>query len=228
MINELGMYVQADGDVGDATHRTGLASGLNGLLGNYEKAYKIKFTLVENCEIRSGIWVRHPGGHQPDWSNQETNMSRDQVCRVMFAMAVLGEKSIIKRWLFEMAKRGFLHQNNRDPVDKVWRPRDIMTIGEWRNIIRGLNLWILYPLLVIFDAVFLIEIPIRSKWDGGSILYPDIYFATKKMPTPFAFLAKYVIKNTTCLEEIMNNHDPIHKNGCAELQVLFKQLSERT
>lgn len=226
MINDLGMYVQADGDVGDATHRTGLASGLNALLGNHEKAQQVKETLIKNCEVYPGIWTRHPGGYQPTWTNQTTNMSRDQVCRVMFAMAVLGEKSVIKRWLLQMAKRGFLHQNNCDPTNGSWRPRDVMTVGEWRNIIRGLNLWILYPILVLFDMAFLIEIPIRSKWDGGSMLYPDIHFATKKFPTPFAFLAKHVIKKTPCLDEVMNNHDPIYKNGCVELQLLFKSLSD--
>ncbi len=227
MINDLGMYVQADGDVGDATHRTGLAAGLNLLLGNEQRAKEIKDILIKNCEVSSGVWIRHPGGHQPTYTNQITNMSRDQVCRVMFAMAVLGEKNVIKHWLLQMTKRCFLHQNNCDPTNGSWRPRDVMTIGEWRNIIRGLNLWVLYPVLVVFDLVFLLEIPIRSKWDGGSMLYPDIYFATKKFPTPFAFLAKYAIKKTTCLDEIMNNHDPIHKNGCAELQPLFKQLSEK-
>ena len=227
MINNLGMYVQADTDCGDASHRTGLAVGLNALLGNIDKAQQIKTALLKNCEVNSGIYIRHPSGYLPPWTGETNNFSRDQACRVMFGMAVLGEKNVINRWLWQMAKRCFLHQNNCDPTTRVWRPRDIMTIGEWRNIIRGLNLWILYPILIAFDLIFLLEIPIRSKWDGGSMLYPDIYFATQKFPTPFAFLAKYFIKKTTCLQEIMINHDPITKNGCAELQPLFKQLSEK-
>lgn len=51
MINKLGMYVQADMDVGDASHRTGLAAGLNALLGNNEIAQRIKITLLTNCEV---------------------------------------------------------------------------------------------------------------------------------------------------------------------------------
>lgn len=227
MINNLGMYVQVDGDVGDATHRTGLAVGLNKLLGNDTKAQEIKEILIKNCEVSPGIWHRHPSGYLPVWSGETNNFSRDQCGRVMFGMATLGEKAVIKRWLLQMAKRFFLHQNNIDPTNGNWRPRDVMTFGEWRNIIRGLDLWFLYPILLVYDFVFFIEIPLRSKWDGGSILYPDIYFATKKFPTPFAFLAKYIIKKTTCLEEIMNNHDPINKGGCVELQILFKQLSEK-
>lgn len=227
MINEIGMYVQADADVGDASHRTGLAAALNALLGNDAKANEIKDTLIRNCEIAPGIWIRHPAGFQPDWTFKSNNFSRDQACRVMFAMAVLQEKNVIKRWLKQMAKRFFLHQNNCDPTNNSWRPRDLMSFGEWRNIIRGLNLWALYPLLLVYDFIFLLEIPIRSKWDGGSMLYPDIYFATKSMPTPFAFLAKAIIKRTDCLNEILVNHDPVHKNGCKELQPLFIQLSDK-
>lgn len=226
MINKIGMYVQADSDVGDASHRTALAAGLNGLIGEVKKAHEIKETLIKNCEIAPGTWCRHPEGYSPVWSSQPSNFSRDQACRVIFALAVLGERSAIKRWFFQMAKRGFLHQNNCDPTNGSWRPRDIMTPQEFGNVIRGLDLWFLYPVLLFIDLLFITAVYTRSKWDGASLYVPDLKFALKKFPTPAVYLANYLNNKTTWLSEALNNHDPVHKNGCAELQPLFVELSK--
>lgn len=225
MKNKLGMYVQKDGDVGDATHRTGLVCALAGLLGDHKMANDASFAIWSNCEIENGIYIRHPKGYSPDWAANPSNFSRDQASRVMLGMAVLGKKSAIKRWLWQMAKRGFLHQNNQDPVKNTWRPRDIMAPGEWRNVIRGLDLWFLYPVLILLDLLFIPDLYLRSKWDGGSLVYPDIIYANRKYPTPFSLLAKKMAHKTTIIGEILRNHS-LEKNGCLELRELFIKLSE--
>lgn len=225
MKNKLGMYVQNDGDVGDATHRTGLVCALSALLGDYDTANAAKFAIWNNCEISDGVYIRHPAGYGPNWACEPSNFSRDQASRVMLGMSVLGEKAVIKRWLWQMAKRGFLHQNNQNPVEKTWRPRDIMAPGEWRNVIRGLDLWFLYPVLLLLDMTFITDLYTRSKWDGGSLVLPDLIYATKKYPTPFSLLVRRLAKKTTILEEIKNNHSA-EKNGCVELIPLFEKVNE--
>ena len=223
MIDNFGLYVQKDGDVGDSSHRTGLACALYALLGDHQKSNEIKDTMLQYLEVEPGIYHRHPYGSAPDWAGDTSNFSRDQASRVILGLAVNGEKAAIKRWLIQMTKRFFLHQNNMDPTNGNWRPRDIMAPGEWRNVIRGLDLWYLYPILMFLDMFFLTDLYLRSKWDGGSLFFPDLVWATKKYPTPISSLARLLARKTSLLEEIKHNHSA-EMNGCVELIPLFEEL----
>lgn len=224
MINNLGLYVQQDLDCGDASHRTGSAVAILGLLGRKDQAQELLAKIVRHMEVdMSGIYIRHPGGYLPTWTDNPKAFSRDQASRIILAYAVMGYKSGIHRWLKTMKVRGFRHQNDIDPTTNEKKFADIMGPGEFRNLIRGLNLWYLYPTLILLDFLFLGDIYLRSKWDGGSLYVPDIFYACKKYPTPFAFLAKYITKKDNSLNEILHNHSP-EKNGCVELQDLFKEL----
>lgn len=222
MINRFGLFVQANGGSGDSTHRSGIAVSLMWLLGDKTRAAIHWALLCQHCEIKPGIWIRHPSEYEGDWSAYPEAFSRDQASRVILAAAVLGDKVIIKRWLKQMTLRGFLHQNNLNPVEKTKRPRDIMAPGEWRNVIRGLSCWYLYPLLLLLDATFITDILTRSIWDGGSLFMPDLFYAQTKYPTPFSYICLKWAKRTTIASEIQYNHS-LEKNGCVELQPLFER-----
>ena len=73
--------------------------------------------------------------------------------------------------------------------------------------------------------MFLFDIAFRKKWDGGSLIIPDIYYACKKYPTGISQLAKFIASKTKIKEEILNNHSE-ENNGCVELQKLFQELYE--
>lgn len=225
MINNLGFYVQADGDVGDASHRTGLAMGIKYLLGDKEDAYNLYWNCIYHLEVSSGLYIRHPEGYRPDWSNNPRAFSRDQASRLIFGYATSGRKDVILRWIKVMASRGFLHQNDLDPTTNEKKFRDVMGPGEFRNIIRGLDLWYLYPVLLILDLLFIPDIYLRSKWDGASLYVPDLKFALKKYWTPFAWIANKLNNRTTWLDEALHNHS-LEKNGCVELQDLFIKLAK--
>lgn len=224
MINNLGLYVQADGDVGDSSHRSGTAMAILGLLGKKAEAWELLSKVERHMEIGvSGEYIRHPGGYLPSWSDNPRAFSRDQASRVILGYAVLGYKTGIKRWLNSMKQRGFRHQNVIDPTTNEKKFADIMSPGEFRNLIRGLDLWYLYPVLFLLDIMFIGDIVFRKKWDGGSLYVVDLYYACKKYPTGISNLMKFISSKTTVMEEIMKNHS-VEENGCVELQDLFKML----
>lgn len=219
MIDKNGLYVQQNFDTGDAAHRTGLAYATKGLLG--EDTTDLAFAL-RTLRHTPGVYVRHPEGTQA-WHSNPRCLSRDQASRLVLGFAVNGDKQELKSWFTQMRKRFFFHQNDRTYDTNQPQTPDIMAPGELRNLIRGLNLWFLYPVLVLLDALFLVDIATRKSWDGGSLYVPDIFFACKKYPTPFAHLAKSITLKDASYLEILNNHDP-RNNGCVELQELFKKL----
>lgn len=225
MIDKYGLYVQANGSNGDSAHRTGLAMALESMVGNRFQADNAFRSAILHLEINPGIFIRHPADFPGDWSALPSNFSRDQASRLILGFAIMGKKEPIKRWLWQMTKRFFFHQNNMDPVKEVKRPRDIMAPGEWRNVIRGLKLWWAYPVLLILDLFFIGDVYTRSKWDGASLYVPDLKFALRRYWTPFAWIANKLNDKTPWLTEVLNNHS-IENNGCIELRRLFVLLSE--
>jgi hypothetical protein len=231
-ISKTGMLAQADNDLGDSSHRTGLYVAINMLLAlktkneNYESVATFFLKVLRhNCHIGKGIHIRHPANTITTWTHLPSNFSRDQASRVMLAYALCEQQGWLWQWLGSMAKRLFTHQNYKDPSNNKLRPPDIMAPGEWRNLIRGLNLWPLYPILVLLDAIFILDLYTRSKWDGGSLILPDMYYASLKYPTPFGILALYLALNHTSIkEEILHNHDTIKSNGCIEVRDAFVEL----
>lgn len=225
MVNKYGLYVQANGDPGDAAHRTGLAAAIYALIGKKQEALKLTITIKLHLNLGDGIYRRHPNSNLNEWCHLTSNFSRDQASRIILCYAVMGYKRSLKSWLKAMAKRGFFHQNTMDPVTKEKKIPDIMGPGEWRNVIRGLSCWWAYPVLVLLDALFIVDIYTRKKWDGASLYVPDLKFALKKYWTPTAWVANKLNNRTPWLEEVLNNH-ALENNGCVELQDLFKELAK--
>lgn len=226
MIDAYGLYVQANGGNGDSAHRTGLAIAISELIGERDDTItKARNAITEHLEVSPGIFIRHPADYPGDWSANTNNFSRDQASRIILAAAITGNQGRIKRWLWQMAKRGFFHQNNMDPTTNEKKIPDIMAPGEWCNVIRGLDAWYAYPVLVVLDALFIVDIYTRKPWDGASLYVPDLKFALKKFWTPTAWLANKLNNRTPWLAEALNNHSAA-ENGCVELQPLFEKLAE--
>lgn len=222
MRDQYGLFVQANGDTGDATHRTGTAYAITGLLGESNRDIENALHHVELFD--QGAFIRHPSGTAA-WHSDPQCLSRDQASRLILGYAVNNDKSIIKSWLFKMLKRGFFHQNNKHYETGKYQVPDIMGLGEVRNVIRGLDAWYLYPLLVLLDCFFISDILTRNKWDGASLFLPDIKYAKSKYPTPAVYLADKLSQLTGCYEEALNNH-AAKNNGCVELQELFSKLKD--
>ncbi|WII70659.1 hypothetical protein QJS83_09330 [Bdellovibrio sp. 22V] len=221
MIDDYGLYVQADGSNGDSAHRTGLASALYALLGARILATEIAQRIKKYLIVKPGVFRRSPYGDT--WDTNPRCMSRDQTSRIILALAIVGEKSEIKAWLKQMLKRGFFHQNNLNDETGRWKFPDIMGLGEWSNVIRGLNWWWCYPLLIFFDINFIGMVYLRKKWDGVSLYVPDLKYALEKYWTPTAWIADKLNQRTPWLQEALENHSA-KNNGCEELCDLFMRL----
>lgn len=219
-IDELGLIVQRDKDGGDSVYRNSLYAIINNDRTHWEWTKAL-------CEVEPGIWVRHPNKNQ--WYSSPSNCSRDQVAKAMLAAAVFNDKITIKRWLIKQASRFFLHQNNRvfNDVSK-WKMPDIMAPNEWANIIRGLNLWVLYPVLIILDTFLLGDLYFRQKntWDYDSLLAINIWYANKRYVTPTAKLTALIYKNTDYANRIQYNFCRTDNDICPLGQDYVKFMKE--
>lgn len=225
MIDSFGLYVQADGSNGDSAHRTGLACALAALTGNFEKAQSLFLIIQKFLKVKPGIYRRSPYGDT--WDTNPRCFSRDQASRLILAFAILGKKQEIKSWLKAMLRRGFVHQNNLNDETGRWKFPDLMGIGEWSNIIRGLGWWWVYPLLILLDINFIGMVFLRKPWDGASLYVPDLKYAQRKYPTPTAWLAEKLNAHVDWYNESLNNHAEAN-NGCKECQDLFVELKRKT
>lgn len=223
MKDSWGLFVQADGSNGDSTHRTGLVCALSALTGNISAAQLLSEKIKLHLEVTPGVFRRSPYGDT--WDTDPRCFSRDQASRLILAFAVLGEKKTLWRWLTAMGKRFFFHQNNLDDESLRWKFPDLMGIGEWSNIIRGMGWWWAYPLLVLLDLNFTGMVYLRKPWDGASLYVPDLKFALRKYPTPTAWLADKLNRRGNWFSEVLHNH-ALSSNGCVECSELFIQLRQ--
>nr|WP_295905551.1 hypothetical protein [uncultured Bdellovibrio sp.] len=223
MIDSQGLYVQADGSNGDSAHRTGLVCALYCLLGESEKAEVLCSTMIRELEVQPGVYRRSSYGDT--WDTNPRCFSRDQASRLVLAFALLGKKQKLKSWLWAMFKRGFFHQNNLDDETGRWKFPDLMGIGEWSNLIRGLGWWWAYPLLVLLDLNFIGMVFLRKPWDGASLYVPDLKYAQIKYPTPTAWFAEKLNSKADWCSEALSNH-AAENNGCVECGDLFAKLAK--
>lgn len=216
-----GLIGQRDGDFGDGLYRNALYSVLTNDKAHWELTKK-------HCEVSPGIWVRHPDPTR--WYSSPTNCSRDQVAKAMLAAAYFKDTSTIKRWIKEQAKRGFWHQNNRVFNDTTkWKVPDIMAPNEWANIIRGLNIKILYPILMFLDLFLLGDLYFRKKntWDYDSLLAINIWYANEVMSNPISKLCVYLYKKTDYNDRILYNFCRTENDICPLGNMYVDFLKER-
>lgn len=148
--------------------------------------------LIYEIEIKDNALIRHP--HPCDaWHADPKQFSRDQWTAVIHAAICWPKAGKPLAW------RLFKAQINRFGFFQNW---DICT-WEWVWYFRALNLWLLYPLVVLLDLGLVVNAVIRALVSytdpynvGDDInLTTGILVATKvKFWTPTAWLAKQILR----------------------------------
>jgi len=221
-VDEHGLVVQKNGDGGDSAYRTALAATILTMLLKQDDAAKFYRALIDNCLLHNFDWVRHP--NKSEWWSDPKTFSADQAAKVMLSMLLMDDNKIVYYWLVKrMASFGF-HQNTRRNDDKTkhWKLPDIIRPGEVSNLIRGLDFWVLYPLLFVLDFRFLFDLYFRKKtpWDYDSLMAIDLIYSQFIMPTPIANIAKRFYIRTDYKERIRNNYSD-DNNGIYPLGELY-------
>lgn len=254
-----GALGQRDGDQGDSSQRDALAYALLALLKaptdhlgrplaqGYEETVKLH-------EASPGLYRRSPDPSY--WGYNPNNLSRDQHSILRIAMGANKDTKRVKESFFMMAKRFAFHQNYHIGTDvpevkpksvifmiKVykfftgkdtdyWKVPDIMTPAEVASGIRSLNLWVLFPLLVVLDLFLLLDLVLRvvglSKlWDSDNMGALTMLYSYKKMCTPVSWLAMKLYKRTDFMARIKNYYSEDNgANGIVPLYELYKLAYE--
>lgn len=196
--DHLGLIVQKDGDRGDTAHKTGIAYYLylknlslvdhNGdnLIVGFKKA-------LDQIEVAPGVWVRHPIPAQEYVANP-ADFSRDQEINLIIAMGEYPEeRERLKRMIGRRWSRFGRYQN-----------KDIMGPQHLSADLRSLNNKLTYPILfltdvgLVFDAVVAIARRMKDKNDVDVIINDTMMLdqARRRMPTPWSWLARQIMKLT--------------------------------
>lgn len=210
-----GLLVQKDGDGGDSSHMTALASGLLLLCDDAANADNYFNALVNRCTPIKGIWIRHPD--QSKWYSNINNLSRDSAHAIMWCLSVWSihygsnyAKEIIKDFWRRKIKRFGFHQNIHIGCDVPsnetgYKIPDITSPEEISQFFRAFNLWWTYPIISVLDLSLLINVIFgRKKWDSDFLLAKNIILANMKYKTVFGLIAKFVYKRTDYKNKISN------------------------
>lgn len=126
----------------------------------------------------------------------------------MLGYAIAGRQDLVAGYYKILYNNGLKHQNG-----------DLIGTGEPGNIFRALDWWVLWPLLVVLDLKFLVDIVAYKwqSWDYDNLFVMDLYYANKKFWTPTAWLASKLYDKTAAAFRVTNNlGDANGNNGCAE------------
>lgn len=228
-----GTITQADGDSGDSAQRNATVAFLRNA-AQLPAGETVHYLLVESYvrPFRVGKGRYRRSSDPSHWGYDPTNFSRDQMSIVMLAIAAAeaksdwGEKGALKDIIKEMIKRGGFHQNflrGTDDPERKWKLPDFVSPPQISAAIRGLNLWPLYPFLLLLDVGFLADLHLRKYrlWDYDNMLAQNLMFAVMQLPTPISKLAYNLYAKTDFLERIRTYHDPEKSNGIAGMHELF-------
>lgn len=192
--DDYGLIVQKDMDGGDTAGREGDFWFHKGLSGSIDQGARDEFKRVLNLlQYAPGVFVRHPKHNPvtpPDKSwNDPTDFSRDQSTSMILAMGEMGERSVLRSMLWQQIKRFTLFQNH-----------DIATPQDWGHYIRALNIWPLYPILLVGDLFLLTNSVIRCIVGNDENTSDDINHtlsllqAQHHLSTPISWLSRKIYK----------------------------------
>ncbi len=240
--DQYGLVVQKDGDEGDSAYRSAIFSFLLKIL-NHPSANEYYLNMIHQLTVVPDIYCRT--ATPLHWGHNANNLSRDQAAALMLAATVNESHRIVDGFyskcnqrdeLKTIPKYGMLlnklnkvigfHQNihpGTDAPDNFVKVPDLVGIGESRNEIRRKRQWLKYPLLLIQDLGFLIDLKLRKKqlWDFDSLYAKELIYANMSMPTPFSLLAKRMYKRTDYIERIRFNYSDVN-NGVDPLGELYE------
>lgn len=210
---------QADGDTGDSAQRVGTFLSLIGMLNrkqnilNYENA-------INAHTVIPGIYRRSPV--MEFWGYKENNFSRDQWQSLQLSFAVNGDRDRLCQSMLTLLKNGLKHQNTHTGTDGNHKKfPDIAHPSHFSVFIRGMNWWLLWPLLCLLDLFLLGDLVARKyATDYDNMLAPQMLYVNIKYPTPISRFAmsQYVKTNfITCLEK----YHSVERNGILPFPSLF-------
>lgn len=167
---------------------------------------------------RYGIYVR---SYQVGWWDEPDRMSRDQCTPLVIAMGLYGlKKRLLIFTLWHILRLGFftnIRRNgsersndgevyNSEGMRRNYNPKlpDLSGPEFWGLLIRGLNLWVFYPFLVLADLQTLFSALIwRYQTKGNDVLNHVLIvrYIVHKYPTPLGWLAAKVMDRPKMYEK---------------------------
>lgn len=223
------IITQKDLDGGDSLQRNSHYWILRKLSGINDPFWKVMYKkTMDNFEIEPGVYMRHPNKNR--WYSNPKNCSRDQLSIAILSMVACEDKPRLKRVALDLLKRFGFHRNIEDGVTGSLRTPDIIVPAELASILRGLNWWLLYPIITVLDIGLLLDLLFRKKtiWDYDNMLASQILIANYKYPTLFSWLSKQLYKRTDYKERISNYYSEANgQNGIEPLGELYNVINER-
>lgn len=211
---------QSDGDTGDSSQRIATFWILMTVLGYQSKPHYERS--IKAHEIVDGRYRRSPV--KDYWGSDPTNFSRDQHSIMILAFGMVGDKKRILHSLKAIAFRLGFHQNflrGTDDPTKYWKIPDVVTPAELGSFIRGLDIYVLYPVLWILDLFLFLDIWFRKShlWDADNMHCLHLIFANEKMPTLWSRICFHHYEYTDFKARLWNYH--CTNNGIKPLYELF-------
>lgn len=177
---------------------------------------------TSKLEEESGRYVRHPDTAK--WYSNVDTFSKDQLIPLLCLLGIRGTRPAIRRIMLKHLERLFLFSWNTRENGAVSADTPVMTWYErigyvfglynpgipcfyWKLpditlpdllglYIRGLDIYVLYPLLLLCDIPTLISSALyRYKLSSSTIQMNQILsvdFSNRIMPTPVSMLAKKI------------------------------------
>lgn len=201
---------QEDGDTGDSCQRIGTYWTLLSFIGITREQLKPHYELtIRAHEIVPGRYRRSPIENY--WGSDPTNLSRDQQSILNLAFASQGDKKRLQESCIAIAKRGGFHQNflrGTDDPTKYWKIPDFITPSQLCVYIRGMDLVLLYPILLVLDLTILLDLYLRkfNKWDADNMMAQTIFYSCQKYPTPWSRIAFHLYGITDFKKCLFNYH----------------------
>ena len=174
--DRFGLITQANGDGGDSCNR----------LAHYYAALAILnvpcddinrhpldgfYISVQRLTARLpfGRYRRHADTSM--WYGDMDNVTRDQMSPMIATMVLFGTTELLRAHVALRVKRAMLHFSTHDQIEGAAGYRlklpDLPSPTEFANIIRGLKLKLLYPLLSLLDLALLHEAKVANAANIG-------------------------------------------------------------
>lgn len=230
---------QANGDGGDAAHRTATFYILTTMLGinwfdlltNHMPMYRD--SMENNFEVSAGIYrrTRNP----KHWGSNPNNFSRDQWSMLQLCFAVMGDKVRLKESAGKLALRGGFHQNVHIGTDASttfpwgYKIPDFSHPSHLSVFIRGMNLSFMRPLLYVLDLTLVGDLYFRKgRGDADAMMALHLLYANQKYST---LISRWVMKKyleTDFMNQIRNNFgEGLDKNGIEPMIKLYELVFKR-
>lgn len=210
-IDSHGLIAQAapDRDGGDSCHRSNTIATALISLGADKQGVELYYDKLPGYSAPGGLYRRH--SDPTKWYSNPNNFSADQTSMLLTAAAMVGDKATVKNIAWNLLKRGGFHQNTYPnyaiPGEDRYKAKipDFLRPAEVSTIIRGTNSKLLYPLLVLIDGFYLVDVVLAvyddylskkkgKRTDQWVMLASNLLLTSKKMDTPLAFLARKFMK----------------------------------